>query len=63
MLGAVEGIPGGTHGIAIADPGHDYTDGGKAGIAASFDPRTFRIIHRIETAPGADGMLFDSSSS
>ncbi|HEX4078603.1 MAG TPA: hypothetical protein VHX61_06990 [Rhizomicrobium sp.] len=62
ILGAVEGLPGGTHGIAIADSGRGYTDDGKAGIAASFDPKTFKIIHRIDTAPGADGMLFDPSS-
>jgi DNA-binding beta-propeller fold protein YncE len=63
ILGVVEGFPGGTHGIAIAaDAGRGYTDDGNAGIAVSFDPKTFKIIDRIDAAPGADGMLFDPSS-
>ena len=63
ILGAVEGLPGGTHGIAIApEAGRGYTDDGKAGIVASFDPRTFAIIHRIKVEPDADGMLFDPAS-
>ncbi|MGH6878146.1 MAG: YncE family protein [Rhizomicrobium sp.] len=63
ILGQVEGLPGGTHGIAIAaDTGRGYTDDGKAGIAASFDPATFRIVHRIKVEPDADGMLYDPPS-
>lgn len=63
VLGAVEGLPGGTHGIAIVPQvGRGYTDDGKAGIAASFDLRTFAIIHRIRVEPDADGMIFDPAS-
>jgi YVTN family beta-propeller protein len=63
VLGQIEGLPGGTHGIAIA-PGAErgYTDDGKAGIAASFDPKTFQIIHRIKVETDADGMLSDPTS-
>ncbi|HEY3779005.1 MAG TPA: YncE family protein [Rhizomicrobium sp.] len=63
ILGAVEGLPGGTHGIAIAPgSGRGYTDDGKAGIAASFDVNTFRIVHRITAEPDADGVLYDPPS-
>lgn len=63
ILGAVEGLPGGTHGIAIAaDAGRGYTDDGKAGIAASFDLRTFKIIDRIKAEPDADGIIYDRPS-
>jgi YVTN family beta-propeller protein len=63
ILGQVQTLPGGTHGIAIAqDAGRGYTDDGKAGIVASFDLKTFQIIHRIKAEPDADGALFDSTS-
>ncbi|MGH6889471.1 MAG: YncE family protein [Rhizomicrobium sp.] len=63
ILGAVEGLPGGTHGIAIAPgTGRGYTDDGKAGIAASFDLSTLRIVHRIKALPDADGMIYDAIS-
>ncbi len=63
ILGAIEGLPGGTHGIAMAPAaGRGYTDDGKAGIAVSFDPKTFKIIHRIAAQPDADGVLFDKVS-
>ena len=63
ILGNVEGFPGGTHDIAIvADEGRGYTDDGEAGIAASFDLKTLKVVHRIKAEPDADGMLFDPSS-
>jgi DNA-binding beta-propeller fold protein YncE len=63
ILGRVTGLPGGTHGIAIvADAGRGYTDDGQAGIVASFDLKTFQVIHRIKVQPDADGMLFDPVS-
>jgi YVTN family beta-propeller protein len=63
ILGQVAGLPGGTHGIAIAtDAGRGYTDDGQAGIAASFDLKTFGIVHRIKVETDADGMLFDPVS-
>ena len=63
ILGQVEGLPGGTHGIAVApDAGRGYTDDGEAGIVASFDLKTFAIVHRIKVEPDADGMMFDPAS-
>jgi YVTN family beta-propeller protein len=63
ILGQVQTLPGGTHGIAIV-PGaaRGYTDDGQAGIVASFDLKTFQIIHRIRVGLDADGMLFDRPS-
>ena len=63
ILGQVASLPGGTHGIAFAPAaGRGYTDDGEAGIAASFDPKTFAIIHRIKVETDADGILFDTAS-
>ena len=63
VLGQVQTLPGGTHGIAIAPAaGRGYTDDGQAGIVASFDPKTFAIIHRIKVETDADGMVFESVS-
>ncbi|HEY3636656.1 MAG TPA: DUF5074 domain-containing protein [Rhizomicrobium sp.] len=63
VIGQVEGLPGGTHGVAIATGANrGYTDDGEAGIAASFDLTTFKIIHRIKAEPDADGAMFDSVS-
>lgn len=63
ILGEIEGLPGGTHGIAIVpDQGRGYTDDGQAGMAASFDLKTYKIVHRIKAEPDADGVLFDPAS-
>jgi len=63
VLGHVEGLPGGTHGIAIVTAlNRGYTDDGRAGVAASFDLANFKIVHRINAAPDADGVLFDPAS-
>jgi YVTN family beta-propeller protein len=63
ILGEVDGFPGGTHDVAIAaDEGRGYTDDGEAGMAASFDLKTLKVIHRIKAEADADGMLFDPTS-
>ncbi|HEX3430353.1 MAG TPA: hypothetical protein VHT03_05655 [Rhizomicrobium sp.] len=63
ILGQVEGLPGGTHGIAIVHAlNRGYTDDGRAGIAASFNLNDFKVVHRITAAPDADGVLFDPPS-
>jgi YVTN family beta-propeller protein len=62
LLGNVEGFPGGTHGIAIAG-GRGYTDDGKAGIAASFDLKTFKVVTQIKAEPDADGIVADKTSN
>ena len=61
ILGQVTGLDGGTHGIAFAR-GKVYSDDGKAGVAVSFDPKTFKIIHRIKAEDDADGIIFDKNS-
>src|ERR1700744_3516799 len=43
LIGQVEGIPGGTHGTAIAG-GQGFTDDGKAGVAVAFDLKTLKVI-------------------
>jgi YVTN family beta-propeller protein len=64
VLGQIEGLPGGTHGIAIATAaGHGYTDDGKAGEAVSFDLRTLKVDKRIKAAEDADALVFDPASS
>jgi DNA-binding beta-propeller fold protein YncE len=64
LLGEISGLPGGTHGIAIATAaGHGYTDDGKAGEAASFDLHTFKVAKRIKAAEDADAVAFDPVSA
>jgi DNA-binding beta-propeller fold protein YncE len=63
VIGRVNGIEGGSHGIAFAPKSNRvFTDDGKNGFAAIFDPHTFKIVKRIRTAPDADGMVYDSFS-
>ena len=48
ILGQVEGMPGGTHGIGIsAAAGKGYTDDGKKGEAVAFDLKSFKTGARI----------------
>ena len=63
VTGQVGTFPGGTHGSAVAEGFHvAYTDDGKAGIAAAFDPSTMRVLKQIPAAPDADGIIYDSAS-
>ncbi len=63
IIGAVEGMPGGTHGIAVSHAtGEGYTDDGKAGVAAAFDLKTLKVVKRIKTEIDADGIVFDPAS-
>lgn len=62
VIGQIGPLNGGTHGIAVADNNIGYTDDGRAGIAAAFDPKSFKIVRQIPTAPDADGVVFDSAS-
>jgi len=61
LIGNVAGMPGGTHGIAVA-AGKGYTDDGKAGIAVVFDLKTLKPIRTVKAEPDADGISFDSVS-
>src|SRR5476649_1141968 len=63
VLGAVEGMAGGTHGIGIvAAAGKGYTDDGKAGEAVAFDLKTFKTGKHIKAQDDADGIAFDPTS-
>ena len=63
ILGQIEGMPGGTHGIGIsATNGKGYTDDGKAGQAVAFDLKTFKTGARIAAQDDADGIAFDPIS-
>lgn len=63
VLGQVEGMPGGTHGIAISSAtGKGYTDDGKAGIAVAFDLKTLKTESRIPADVDADAIAFDGAT-
>ena len=63
VVGNVEGLPGGTHGVAIV-PGTErgYTDDGRAGTAASFDLDKLNLIKTIKADADADAIVFDPTS-
>jgi YVTN family beta-propeller protein len=63
VIGTVEGMPGGTHGIAVSHAtGKGYTDDGKAGVVAEFDLATLKVVGQIKAEPDADGIVFDPPS-
>jgi DNA-binding beta-propeller fold protein YncE len=63
LVGKVEGIPGGTHGIGISTAnGKGYTDDGKAGQAIAFDLKSLKVGARIPAAADADAIAFDAVS-
>lgn len=63
IIGQVERLPGGTHGIAISHAaGLGYTDDGRAGKAAAFDLRSLKIVRRLDAEPDADAVTIDPAS-
>ena len=63
VIGTVEGMPGGTHGVAISHAtGKGYTDDGKAGVVVEFDLKTLKVVKRIKAESDADGIVFDPPS-
>ena len=63
VIGQVEGLAGGTHGIAISHvAGRGYTDDGQAGQAASFDLRTLKVVKRLTAQDDADAVTIDPTS-
>ena len=63
VIGAVAGMPGGAHGVAISHAtGKGYTDDGKAGEVVEFDLQTLKIVKRIKAESDADGIVFDPPS-
>ena len=60
VVGKVEGIAGGTHGIGVSPAtGKGYTDDGKAGQAVAFDLKTLKLGAHIPAADDADAIAFD----
>jgi DNA-binding beta-propeller fold protein YncE len=54
IIGTVEGMPGGTHGVAISHAtGKGYTDDGKTGVAVAFDLQTLKAVKRIKAESDA----------
>ena len=63
IVGAVQGMPGGTHGIAVSHAtGTGYTDDGKAGVVVEFDLTTLKVLKQIKAEADADGIVFDPAS-
>ncbi len=63
IIGNILGMPGGTHGIAISHATHQgFTDDGKAGEVAVFDPATLKVTKRIKAEPDADGIVLDGTT-
>jgi YVTN family beta-propeller protein len=63
VVGTIEGMPGGTHGIGISTvTGRGYTDDGRAGEAVAFDLKTLKTGEHIKADADADGIAFDPKS-
>lgn len=63
VMGNVERMPGGTHGIGISRAiGKGYTDDGRADQAVAFDLPALKPEKRIAAQADADGIAFDPVS-
>ena len=63
LVGTVEGMLGGTHGIAVSHAtGKGFTDDGKAGVVVEFDLSTLKVLKQIKAETDADGIVFDPAS-
>jgi YVTN family beta-propeller protein len=63
IVGRIEGMPGGTHGIAVVHSlNKGYTDDGRAGEIVAFDLDTLKVVARIKGQADADGIVFDSKT-
>src|ERR1017187_9696264 len=63
VVGQVQGMPGGTHGVAISHAaGLGYTDDGEAGQAVAFSLRTLKVIKRLKAEDDADAIIVDPTS-
>lgn len=63
IVGQIEGLPGGTHGIAISHAaGLGFTDDGEHAQAAAFSLRTLKIVKRLTAADDADAVAIDPTS-
>ena len=60
LVGQVEGVPGGTHGIAISHAtGQGFTDDGDKGVAVVFDLKTLKLVEQIPADKDADAITRD----
>ena len=63
VVGQVEGMPGGTHGIAISHAaGLGYTDDGRAGEAVAFSLKTLKVVKHLKAADDSDAVTIDPTS-
>jgi DNA-binding beta-propeller fold protein YncE len=63
IVGQIEGLPGGTHGIAISQAaGLGYTDDGEHAQAAAFSLRTLKIVKKLDAGDDADAVAIDPTS-
>jgi len=63
IVGQVEGMAGGAHGIGIATAaGQGFTDDGRGGLAVAFDLKTLAVKDRITVEKDADAIAFDPAS-
>jgi DNA-binding beta-propeller fold protein YncE len=63
ILGQIEGMAGGTHGIAISTAtGEGFTDDGRGGLAVAFDLKTMAVKARVPVEKDADAVAFDPAS-
>lgn len=63
IVGEVDRMPGGTHGIAISHAaGLGYTDDGRAGEAVAFSLKTLKVVKHLTAAPDADAVTIDPTS-
>ncbi len=59
-IGDVEGVTGGTHGVAVSlASGHGYTDDGKNGLVVAFDLKTLKVLKTLKASPDADAIARD----
>jgi YVTN family beta-propeller protein len=60
LVGKVEGMPGGTHGIAVSHAaGQGFTDDGENAQAVAFDLKTLKVVARIPADKDADAITRD----
>jgi len=60
LIGNVEGVQGGSHGVAISHAtGQGFTDDGRNGQAIAFDLKTLAVKKRIPAADDADAIASD----
>ena len=63
LIGEVRGMPGGTHGIAIAHTANlGFTDDRDANQAVAFNLSTLKVVKRLKTDDGADAVTYDPTS-